>query len=219
MSWLQLFQCQGIWKQNIESICTATYCQESNITVDIPFTEKSFYHLQNTKDTPSQQEFWTVCSFFISYGIARIQAKQISQQRSLLFSSVELALLISGISSSHLRNLNFHWSMFTVKQIISPDGGGAKYHFFWWPFLPLWDAWDTWKWYCSRAGVKLGICFNEESDPIIYFWRSLPPQAIHLSNTFLHCHPNQWQVIFCCTACPTYCCQKSLNESNPAMHP
>ena len=119
---------QGIWKQNIESICTATYCQESNITVDIPFTEKSFYHLQNTKDTPSQQEFWTVCSFFISYRIARIQAKQISQQRSLLFSSVELALLISGISSSHLRNLNFHWSMFNVRQIILPDGGGAKYH-------------------------------------------------------------------------------------------
>ena len=135
------------------------------------------------------------------------------------FPAAVTALLISGISSSHLRNLNFHWSMFTVKQIISPDGGGAKYHFFWWPFLPLWDAWDTWKWYCSRAGVKLGICFNEESDPIIYFWRSLPPQAIHLSNTFLHCHPNQWQVIFCCTACPTYCCQKSLNESNPAMHP
>ena len=51
-----------------------------------------------------------------------------SHQRLLLFSSVDYALLISGISSSHLRNLHFHWSMFTIKQISLPGGRGAKYH-------------------------------------------------------------------------------------------
>ena len=98
MSWLQLFQCQGIWKQNIESICTATYCQESNITVDIPFTEKSFYHLQNTKRHSITAGILNSLLFF--YIIQNCQDP----------GKTNFPAAVSGVGSSHQRNKLFSFA-------------------------------------------------------------------------------------------------------------
>ena len=106
MTWLQLFQCQGIWRQNIESICTATYC------VELPGIQYHSRHSFHWKVLLPSAEHKT---HSITAGILNsllffyiIRNRQDPGKTN--FPAAVTALLISGVGSSHQRNKLFSFA-------------------------------------------------------------------------------------------------------------